>query len=1014
MPSFSLVTCILKSKDAGGQHMLKHAEAVANIQKQQQPNKPEATSSAKPTTPKSPVKLKFHKMSGKKNHFRASPSVSNMPGSNKKSISQRNLPGSGSRGRKRSSDPFSASGYTSAKRSRRSKEVKATTKRSNFCSVTSETVDIVTTTGLLSPSLQATVTESTSGLSLTSTSSASESASMSVSTIDTSATASAPGQLDGDSSETISATEDDQVFKAPPEAEKINILSESKPSIDGSQQLNIEEDVISAEEIVRLSSDENFLLSDVNESAAGSVVRKVGPSPNNIHLSSGPSDFSERERKPETLKPVTRDEKETSFAIERSHDQECLWGGACNRSDCRSNRRRNMKNGQGEDSKETGSGQSRDKAAEESVSSESISSSTNSNSASSTTASPSTPAKRLTSGTSIAKPFIASTSTLQQQNMSDAGDSSGSVNQPQVSSPSAITPSSAGGKSKVMPRSIAESPRAHSSDSSFDDSPQSGFPPDAQLNKQVVSDAFRRVNSPSRQANVEASASNTSSGKSVVSSTTTRQPSGHRNQSGLRKAVGAGPEVMERPGLFSEGNSAFSFARQDSGFAGDSPGSATVLPSPTNSINFSSPGKENFRNVAGPIAGFVQPVSSSSRLAYQSHVPMEVERTDVQPDSTVAAVSASPVPVANHPRNCPEPQRKRNFDLPLEKIPSPNSKKESDIDKRISTLTCDDLEDFIDQGEDRFGQKDSGFITNADLLQAVNLNKAEVVKRAIRLSCSSDNRLDFEQPDNTGLTLLMKAVQKGSIAITEMLLEHGVKVNSQQTNGVTALMMAAEQNNTGLVALLLKYGANSSLVTINSDQAETAIMKAIKRQQKEVVSLMLRVGVNLAAPTCTSLSVLDFAIERRNPQIEALVRTHSQRLDQAFRSRVLATLGDTVELKDPLFALQCFPLREAQEFEVKFNSFIHPLAAGEGFILFIAHTKINDKGVRCRFHGGCPISSVVLNGITQSPLTKEVNFVTSCHPIVTGCNTLKIYKQADYTSKAKLLVQAFRAKLLPC
>ena len=26
-----------------------------------------------------------------------------------------------------------------------------------------------------------------------------------------------------------------------------------------------------------------------------------------------------------------------------------------------------------------------------------------------------------------------------------------------------------------------------------------------------------------------------------------------------------------------------------------------------------------------------------------------------------------------------------------------------------------------------------------------------------------------------------------------MLLEHGVKVNSQQTNGVTALMMAAEQ-----------------------------------------------------------------------------------------------------------------------------------------------------------------------------------------------------------------------------
>lgn len=49
----------------------------------------------------------------------------------------------------------------------------------------------------------------------------------------------------------------------------------------------------------------------------------------------------------------------------------------------------------------------------------------------------------------------------------------------------------------------------------------------------------------------------------------------------------------------------------------------------------------------------------------------------------------------------------------------------------------------------------------ADLLQAVNLSKAEVVKRAIRQSCNTERRLDLEQPDGTGLTLLMRAVQKG-------------------------------------------------------------------------------------------------------------------------------------------------------------------------------------------------------------------------------------------------------------
>ena len=431
------------------------------------------------------------------------------------------------------------------------------------------------------------------------------------------------------------------------------------------------------------SSDENFIskTSDAIKLSSGSAARKLGPCPNNIHLSGGSTEFAERETKPETLKPLTRDEKEASFAIERSHDQECLWGGACNRSDCRSNRRRNMKNGQDEDSKEAGSGHSRGKAAEESVSSESISSSTNSNSASSSTASPSTPAKRLSSSASLARSYIASTSSLQKQNLLVAGNSGASANQPQVSSACPVTPSNIGDESKAVPRSISDSSRAHSSDSSFDESPQSGCPPDVQLNKQVVSDAFRRVNSPSKQANAEMSAINVSPRKNVVSSTSARQQPGHRNQMGLRKTGGLGPDVIERPGLFSEGNGAFSFARQDSGFSGDSPGSANVFPSPTSSINLSSPGKENFRNV-GPVAGFVQPVSSStSRLGYQSHVSMEVERVDVQPDSTVATGSVSPASIANHSRSCPEPQeawvsgRKRNFDLPLEKIPSPNSKK---------------------------------------------------------------------------------------------------------------------------------------------------------------------------------------------------------------------------------------------------------------------------------------------------------------------------------------------------
>ncbi|GFO15334.1 M-phase phosphoprotein 8 [Plakobranchus ocellatus] len=1035
-----------------------HAEAVANIQKQQQPNsKTEAASSSIKTSPpqqKAAVKLKLQRMSGKKNSFKASPSISSSLVSTKKTLQPpKPLPGSAARARKRSSDPFSASGYTSVKRSRRSKEVKAI-KRSSLSSVSSETIGIVTTTCPLSPSAPAALTDSASATSVISTSSVSGAPSSSASSLETQLSANTSGVWDGRARETLfsETNRDDDVFKTPAKEEVVRVKDSKIQSAvaDPGQQLGMEEDVIRPEEIVKLCSDENFLSDSAESSAAGIPnttlsLNKEGTTTVSHNLLGGHNDFpTDKKEQPETLKPLTKDIPETGGAIERSHDQECLWGGACNRSDCRSNRRRNMKNGQGEGgSGETRAGSAQQRPCRGRVPEESLSSTTPSESVSSTstasvsstsieksssTASPSTP------GASSSSKHHSSPS-ASKQNPSGSGFTPPKTSQTSPSSGHHGSAGTAGGESRAsLSRSLFSSPRAHSSDSSFDDSPQPGSAPDVQLSKQVVSDTFRQSSClASGNPETDSSLNITSPSKTISSAASlsvVRQFSGHRNPPGARRTSGVGSDVSERPGLFSEGNSAFSFARQDSGFAGDSPGSATILPSPTGSLNVSSPGKENFRSMGGVNVSVAPAVSSTSsrdrsvphqQQQQHQHLPMEVGVSDTQPDSTVVTGTVSPHPTSTHPRSYPEPQevwaagRKRAFDLPLEKIPSPNSKKESDIDKRISTLTCDDLEDFIDQGEERcFGQKETGFITNADLLQAVNLSKAEVVKRAIRLSSCSERRMDFEQPDNAGVTLLMKAVQKGSLAIAEMLLEHGVNVNSQQANGTTALMIAAEQNNTGLVALLLKYGANSSLYTVISDQAETAIMKAIRRQQKEVVSLMLRVGVNLAAPTCGSLSVLELAIERRNPQIEALVRAHHQRLDQAFRSRVLATLGDTVELMEPLFALQCFPLREAQMFEVKFNSFIHPVAAGEGFILFIAHTKINEKGVRCRFHGGCPISSVILNGITQSPLTKEVNFVTSCHPIVSGCNTLKIHKQADYTSKAKLLVQAFRAKLLPC
>ena len=68
------------------------------------------------------------------------------------------------------------------------------------------------------------------------------------------------GKWDGITKEgVLSDTEGDQVFKAPARTEKVDALSEPKPSGDPCQHLSPEEDVISAEEIIKLSSGKSDL-----------------------------------------------------------------------------------------------------------------------------------------------------------------------------------------------------------------------------------------------------------------------------------------------------------------------------------------------------------------------------------------------------------------------------------------------------------------------------------------------------------------------------------------------------------------------------------------------------------------------------------------------------------------------------------------------------------------------------------------------------------------------------------
>jgi len=68
-----------------------------------------------------------------------------------------------------------------------------------------------------------------------------------------------------------------------------------------------------------------------------------------------------------------------------------------------------------------------------------------------------------------------------------------------------------------------------------------------------------------------------------------------------------------------------------------------------------------------------------------------------------------------------------------------------------------------------------------------------------------------ETDEGSEQTPLMRAAQVGDVAITEILLTHGAKVNAQDDFGKTALLFAVEKGATSVVALLLERGAQPAI-----------------------------------------------------------------------------------------------------------------------------------------------------------------------------------------------------------
>ncbi|XP_071133532.1 M-phase phosphoprotein 8-like [Mytilus edulis] len=321
-------------------------------------------------------------------------------------------------------------------------------------------------------------------------------------------------------------------------------------------------------------------------------------------------------------------------------------------------------------------------------------------------------------------------------------------------------------------------------------------------------------------------------------------------------------------------------------------------------------------------------------------------------------------------------------------------------------IELDDVDlDQLDQEQVCEKTTDGTAISDDKFRQAVMEGDYDLVRRAL----DSSKKFGVEDADDMGITLLMYSAQNGYDDIVELLVNNKANVNAQMKNGTTSLMLACEHAHICTVALMVELGANINLV---QNTGETALMKAVRRGHKQIVRFLLENGANFSEQNSSGYTALSYAKMMRLTEIEDIIVDHINRLTAEFDKQVQVTLNNTAKITSALFPLQCFPLSDGEKFVVNFKHELQTNTPGVGYLLFVAHARITAQDIKCRLYGPCAVKTVTLNGVPQPPLTEEANFVLSCCPLQSGNNQIIIETVPCPTSKAKLVISAYKAQLL--
>ncbi|EAY17848.1 hypothetical protein TVAG_010720 [Trichomonas vaginalis G3] len=173
--------------------------------------------------------------------------------------------------------------------------------------------------------------------------------------------------------------------------------------------------------------------------------------------------------------------------------------------------------------------------------------------------------------------------------------------------------------------------------------------------------------------------------------------------------------------------------------------------------------------------------------------------------------------------------------------------------------SCDKelIEFFIENGAD---------ITSTNLHSAANSNNYVCAEILI------SHGVNVNSKNNDGSSPLIIAAKHGYVEIVKLLLSHGAFINETDNEGKTALYLALRHNSIDIVKLLISHGAD---VNIKNNIGLSPLMTAIYQNCFEIAELLLSHGANINDKEIHGYSALHFATYKNNlDQAKFLVMHH--------------------------------------------------------------------------------------------------------------------------------------------